>query len=192
VKLALIDSIQIKKLYLQKNKHMKFPKILLVFVLALSIVSCKKDDDSVEAFGFNQTNLEGSYRLNYFVSTEVETTNVNSVDIVTTTITTGDTFNLIVVFGSNGMTTANGTYRLTYMKDVAGTIVPIDPFTVDIDDEVSPYSVSSGASILTLDGSSYQVVSFNETGMTITLEEIETDSNGDTTVYNEELRFTRI
>ncbi len=171
---------------------MKFSKILLLLVIAVSIVSCKSDDDSVEVFAFNQTNLEGSYRLNYFVSTEVETTNVNTVDIVTTTVTTGDTFNLIVVFASNGMTTANGTYRETYMKDVAGQNVPIDPFTVDIDDEVNSYSVSSGASILTLDGTPYQVVSFNETGMTITLEEIETDSNGDTTVYNEELRFTRI
>ena len=171
---------------------MKTTKILLVFVLFLLIVSCKNDDDSVEVFTFNQTNLEGSYRLNYFVSTEVETTDVNSVDIVTTTVTTGDTFNFIVVFGADGMTTSNGTYRLTYTKDVAGTNVPVDPFTVDIDEEVSSYSVSSAASILTIEGTPYQVVSFSETEMIITLEEIDTSSNGDSIVYNEELRFTKI
>lgn len=170
---------------------MKLSKILVVLFIALSIVSCKSDDDNTETFGFNQTNIEGSYRLNYFVSTEVQTTNVNSIDIVTTTVTTGDTFNLTVVFGSNGMSTTNGSYRETYVRDVAGVNVPIDPFIVILDDEVHSYSVSSGASILTLSGDPYQVVSFNETGMTITREDIYTDSNGDTTVYTEEQRFTR-
>ena len=52
--------------------------------------------------------------------------------------------------------------------------------------------VSYATFLLTLDGDTYQVASFNETSMTLTLEEIDTQANGDTTVYNEELRFTKI
>ncbi len=173
---------------------MNISKTLVAFFAVISMISCKSDDDGddVVPFVFNQTNLVGTYAVNYFLSKEVETTDVNGVDIVTTTTTTGDTFSLQVNFDSDGEYTVDGLYRLTFVKDVAGQNVEIDPEIIDVDNEVNSYSVSAGALLLTLDGDIYSVTAFNETSMTITLDDITTEANGDTTVYNEELRFTKI
>ena len=175
----------------QKFKTMNISKILLVFVLALSIVSCKKDDDGVIPFQFNQANLEGTYEVTYAVSTEVETINVNGFDVVTTTTNTGDTFGVEYAFGSNNMYTVNGAFRVTETVELGGMSNTTTDIIV-IDNETYAFSVSSGSSLLTLDGDTYQVASFDETSMILTLEEIDTEANGDTTVYNEELRFTKI
>lgn len=180
-------------LYLQKktNKQMKISKILLVLFVAVSILSCKKDDGPA-AFEFNSTNIIGSYSLDYYRSSEVETVDFNGVDVVSSTIETGDTFDVDVVFASNGTSTADGVFRVTYDITVAGQNVPQDPEIVVINNEVSPYSVSAGALLLTIDGDTYQVSLFNETEMHISLEEITTQPNGDNVVYNEEIRFTRL
>lgn len=171
---------------------MNISKILLVFVIAISLVSCKKDDDGATAFVLNQTNLLGTYALNYAVTTDVETININGLDIVTTTTTTGDTFQMEVSFLENNTYVTDGAYRQMYTVVVAGQTVEDDSEIIVADNETANFTVSSGTSTLTLDGDTYEVTSFSETEMTITLEEIVTETNGDTTVYNEEFRFTKI
>ncbi len=171
---------------------MNISKILLVFVLALSIVSCKKEDDGVIPFVFNQTNLEGTYELNYYKSTETETIQFNGAEIVSVTTTTGDTFGINVTFLENRTYITDGAYREVFTTVVGGQTT-MEGSDIIVEDNITrSYSVSSGTSRLTLDGDIYEVPSFSETGMTITFENTETDSNGDTTVFNEEFRFTKI
>jgi len=171
---------------------MNISKFLLVLVLTLSIVSCKKNDDGPEPFLYNQTNLLGTYEMNYYVSTETETININGLDIVTTTTTTGDTFEIEVSFLENGTYVTDGAFRQMYTVVVAGQTVETDSEIIIVDNETENFSVSSGSNLLVLAGDNYMVSNFSETGMTLTLETIETNGNGDTTVFNEELRFNKI
>ncbi len=171
---------------------MKISKILLVLLAVLTIVSCKSDDDGPLPFLYNQANLLGVYEINYFLATETETTNVNGLDIVTVTTTTGDTFEIDVTFLQDGTYVSDGAFRQMYTVVVAGQTVESDSNIVIVDNEIENYTVISASNVLTLAGENYQVSDFSETGMTITLETIETDMNGDTFVLNEELRFNKI
>lgn len=170
---------------------MKLSKIFLVLVLTLTVISCKKkDDDGAVQFLLTNQNLAGSHALSFFASTEVETTNVNGLDIVTTTTTTGDTFQLDLIFDANGGFIADGEYRENFVVDVNGTVTFQDSEIFVFDNEAGTYSISQASSILVLNGDSFNVTLFNENELRITRNE-STNSGGDTYVLNEELRFTR-
>ncbi len=170
---------------------MKLSKIVLVLVLALSIVSCKKkDDDGITPFLLTNANIADSHALTYYMSTLVETTNFNGLDIVSTTATVGDTFQLDYIFDENGGLIMDGAYRSSYTVDVNGTITMQDSEILVFDNLAGAYSIASSSSILVINNKSYEVTLFNETELRITREEI-TNSGGDTTVFNEEYRFTR-
>ncbi|GHC45377.1 hypothetical protein [Ulvibacter litoralis] len=169
---------------------MKLSKIVAVLFVALSIVSCKSDDDGANEFVYNKANLEGTYSLNYFVSTEVETTIINGYEVATTTTSTGDTFQVDFIFSENGTYTVDGEFRETYTVVVNGETTEEDSQIIVISNETAGYSVSASTSLLILDGETYQVTVFNENELQLRLEEA-SSSNGDTYLYTEELRFTR-
>jgi hypothetical protein len=171
---------------------MRSTRILLIFLLATSLLSCKKDDDgNVTAFLLSNENLSGIYELIFFQSTLVETTNVNGLDIVSTTTNTGDTFEVDYTFTENGRYSAEGLFRIVFTVVVNGETTQEDAFIETISIQNASYSVTSSSSILVLDEKTYEVILFNESEFRITLEEIRTFSNGDTEMYNEELRFVR-
>ncbi len=169
---------------------MKLNKLMFLFVLAAVAMGCSKDDDGTPPYNYNKENLTGTYNLIYLESKEVETVNVNGFDVVTTTTQVGDTFNVPVVFASDNTVTANGTYRVTETTS-QGNQSNTETYIIDLDHEVSGYSVNAATTQLTIDGSTYMVHDFNPTGFRITLSETTTEPNGDHTVYTEEMRFSK-
>ena len=171
---------------------MKTLKTLLFLVLMTTILaSCKKDDNGVTEFVLNNENLSGIYELTFFRSTTVETTNINGLDIVSTITNTGDTFEVDYTFTPNGSYSAEGLYRIVFTTVVNGELTEEDAFIVTVNIQNGSYSTTSSSAILVLDGADYEVSFFSESELRITLEEIRTFPNGDTEVYNEELRFIR-
>jgi len=168
---------------------MKLSKLIFLFVLSIAAISCSSDDDN-NSYDYNTDNLVGTYELTYLKSKEVETVDVNGFDVVTTTTATGDTFDVSVVFAPNNTTTTNGTYRITETV-TQGNQTTTDAYIVVINNETTGYSVNTATSELTIDGSTYKVSNFNATGFKINLSETITEPNGDSTVYTEELRFTK-
>jgi PBP1b-binding outer membrane lipoprotein LpoB len=169
---------------------MKFTKLILLFVLTIAAVGCSSDDDNNDTYDYNKDNLTGTYKLTYFQTKEVETVNVNGFDVVTTTTAVGDTFNFNVVFATNNTVTADGTYRITETI-VQGSQSNTDTYIIDVDNEVTGYSVNAATAELTLDGDTYKVSNFSPTGFTITLAETFVEPNGDSSVFNSELRFSK-
>ena len=171
---------------------MKLTKLILLFVLAVATVGCNKDDDDngPAPYEYNKDNLTGTYKLIFFESQEVETVNVSGFDVITTTTAVGDTFNVNVVYASNNTVTVDGTYRITETI-TQGSQSNTDTYIVDVDNEISGYSVNAATTELTIDGSTYKVTNFSPTGFQINLSETTTEPNGDNTVYTEELRFTK-
>ena len=170
---------------------MNISKILLVFILALSIVSCSSDDDNATSFEFNQANIVGVYGVTYLVSTSVETTDVNGLDIVTVTTITGDTFDIDFTFAENGTVLIDGAFRETFKTVVEGQTVLEDSEIIIIDNETSNYTVTEATKVIVIAEDNYKVTAFNQNGMTLTLEETTIETNGDSYVYNEELRLIR-
>ncbi len=168
---------------------MKLTKLIFLFVLSIAAISCSKDDDN-DTYDYNKDNLTGTYKITFFESREVETVNVSGFDVVTTTTSTGDTFNISAVFASNNTLTVDGTYRITETV-TQGSQSSTETYIVDLDNETSGYSVNAATAELTIDGSTYKVSNFSPTGFKINLSETTTQPNGDNTVYTEELRFTK-
>ncbi|CAM3327809.1 hypothetical protein [Aequorivita lipolytica] len=170
---------------------MKFAKLIFLFVLTIAAIGCSKDDDNGPApYEYTKDNLTGTYKITFFESREVETVNVSGFDVVTTTSSIGDTFNVSSVFASNNTVTIDGTYRITETV-TQGSQSNTETYIVDIDNETSGYSANAATAELTIDGSTYKVSNFNPTGFTISLSETTTEPNGDNSVYTEELRFTK-
>ena len=170
---------------------MKITKLIFLFAILFATVSCNKDDDNAPAvYEFNKANLTGTYALKFFESKEIETVRVSGFDVVTTTVSIGDTFNVSTIFAADNTVTSNGTYRISETV-TQGNQTNSDAYIVVLSNEVTGYSVNSAALELTIDGSTYKVSDFSPLGFTIKLSKTTTESNGDSSVYNEELRFTK-
>lgn len=169
---------------------MKLAKLIFLFTLAIAAVGCNKDDDGTDTYDYNKDNLTGTYKVTFFESKEVETVDVNGFDVVTTTTSTGDTFDVTAVFAANNTVTTNGTYRITETV-TQGSQSDTDAYIVVLNNETVGYSVNSATTELTIDGSTYKVSNFSATGFKINLSETTTLPNGDSTVYTEEMRFTK-
>jgi len=168
---------------------MKLLKPLFVLLLIVSLFSCKSDDDNNQ-FLLNNANLSGSYAVTLLNSTELQTTNVNGVDFVTTTTTVGETFQIEIVFFENGNYIVDGLYVEDYRRDVEGEVVEEYTEIIDIDYEEGTYSTNNSSMELVLDGETYEVTLFNGNEIRVTLEEIWVDG-GDDFVYTEEIRMVR-
>ncbi len=168
----------------------KLNTLLILAMVALSVVSCKSDDDGDTTLEFNNANLAGVYNLTFYQATEVETVNVNGLDVVSTTTLDGETFQMQFTFAESGNVTVDGQYVLNYKLVVNGETQEEDTEIVDADDEVSTYSTTATPQLLTVGGDTYEVTLFNSNEVRLKLEETEV-SNGVTTVYEEELRMTK-
>ncbi len=171
---------------------MKITKLIMLFVLTLAAVGCNKDDDDngPAAYDYNKDNLTGTYKLVFLETEEVETIDVNGFDVITTTTSVGDTFNVTLVFASNNTVSIDGNYRITETV-TQGNQTNTSTYIVDIDNETSGFSVNAATAELTIDGSTYKVSNFTPTGFQVNLTETTTEPNGDSTVYTEEMHFTK-
>lgn len=166
---------------------MKLIKSFIIFVMVLSVAACSKDDSS--KYHYNKNNLTGTYSLNYLKSKEVKTVKIDGFDVVTTTELTGDTFSVTYSFSSDNSLTKNGTYRIVEKK-TQNNQTQESSYIVVLDNEVESYSVQESAKLLTINGVSYEVVNFNETGFRLKRSET-TEVEGVVVEFEEELRFEK-
>ncbi|QAA82003.1 hypothetical protein EI546_09830 [Aequorivita sp. H23M31] len=164
---------------------MKLIKIISVLLVALLAFSCSSNDDGVEIYKFNKDNLTGTYNITAFKSKKVKQAKVEGFDITTTTVSTGDTFNMTANFDSNNVVTFNGSYRvLEVITQNDGRME--NAYIIVRDNETSPYTVNTTTNELTIEGRKFKVNNFSATGFKLNLEETTVEENGDTTVYTEE------
>lgn len=168
---------------------MKILKPILLLVILVSFVSCNNDDDNND-YLLNNENLAGTYNVTMLNSREVQTTDVNGVDIITTTTTSGNTFQLEIVFFDNGNYVVDGLYVEEYRMDVQGEVLEEDTEIIDIDFSEGTYATNNTSMELVMDGDTYEVTLFNQNELRVTLEDIWVE-NGDDFVYTEEIRMVR-
>jgi len=168
---------------------MNLIKSIFAIILVVSLVSCSSDDNNNQYLLTNE-NLAGTYNVTLLETKEVQTTNVNGVDIITTTTTTGSTFQLEIIFSGNGNVLTDGEYLNSFRVDVAGQVVEENTEIIVINSEQTNYVTNDALMTLVLDGEVYDVTLFNSTEIRLYLEDVFTD-NGDNFVYTEEIRMVR-
>lgn len=166
---------------------MKTLRILFGFILIAAVVSCSSDD-SVR-YEYNKNNLTGTYSLKQLESKRVRTVKVDGFDVVTTTTLKGDTFNATFSFSSDNSLTKDGTYRIVETR-TQNNQTQDTTYIVVLDNEQVNYSVQDTERLLTIEGVSYDVENFNETGFRLKRKESRVE--GDATIeFEEELRFEK-
>ena len=123
-------------------------------------------------------------------TTEIQTTNVNGLDIVTEKTRVGDIFQLTYTFSENGTFVLDGEYLVNYSVVVAGEIITEDTEIIVIDNGIGSYTTNDSTMILVFDDKIYSVTLFNQNDLRITTEDIY-EENGDEFVYTSEIRMTR-
>ncbi len=169
---------------------MKLTKLFSILLIAVVSFSCSKSDDSSDAYQFNKDNLTGTYSLNSFKSKEIKTIKVEGFDVVTTIVSTGDTFDMMYKFDSNNVLTKDGTYRVTEVKTLGGETSQ-ETYIIDLDGETESYSVNANTTELTIKDITYQVSNFSRTGFKISYEYVTVEENGNKVEYNEEWVFKK-
>ena len=169
---------------------MKILKNLFALIILVSFASCNSDDDNNQ-FLLTNANLSGTYEVTLLNTTEIQTTDVNGVDFLTTTTTIGHTFQLEIVFFDNGNYIIDGLYVEDYRMDVDGDVQEEDTEIIDIDYVEGVYSTNDSSMELVLDGETYEVTLFNENEIRFTFEEMWVEE-GDDFVYTEEIRLVRL
>jgi hypothetical protein len=174
---------------------MKFSKILLLLVIAVSIVSCKSDDDGAVPFNLSNANIAGTHDLTYFTASQVITGTVGGSPVTITSNTTADTYLAQVTFTEAGTYTLSGQFRtITTFSD--GRPQELD--IIVLDNNTGTYQLNEAAQTLVLidqggslsDSDINTVTLFNETELRITFGETYIE-DGDEYVEMQELRFVR-
>jgi hypothetical protein len=166
----------------------------LLLVIAVSIVSCKSDDDGVVAFTLSNTNIAGTHALNFFLVNLDQSLEFNGIPVTSNTSIVGDTFQVTAVFGDNGTYTISGQYRIVATVTVGG-ISETDTEIIVLDDS-GTYQINTTDQTITMSGLNelgdgvFDVELFNETEfrLTQTISETTPDITSTTTT---ELRFVR-
>lgn len=173
---------------------MKFSKILLLLVIAVSIVSCKSDDDGAVAFTLSNTNIAGTHALNFFLVNIDQSLEFNGIPVTSNTSVVGDTFQVTAVFGDDGTYTISGQYRIVATVTVGG-ISETDTEIIVLD-ESGAYQINTTDQTITMsslnelgDGT-FDVELFNETEFRLTQTISETTPDITSTATSE-LRFVR-
>lgn len=168
---------------------MKLTKIFSALLLVLVTFGCSKDDNT-ESYDYSKDNLVGTYSLTAFTGKKIETVKVNGFDVVTTTVSTGDTFDVTYKFDATNTLTTDGTFRLLEVKTQSGQTNESATIVV-LNEETIGYSVNEVAANLTIGTTTYKVRDFSTTGFKINLEKTDVEPNGDSTVYTEEWTFKK-
>ncbi|ARN78776.1 hypothetical protein BST97_12665 [Nonlabens spongiae] len=176
---------------------MKNFKIALIALFAVVISSCSDDDGP--GFEFNQENIAGTYTLTFFESNEtiVETLQATGNQVTTTVDIEGDTFSgTRFNLNDNGTYSISGNIRITETSQTGSDPVEVeDPVIIPIDDS-GTYSINTTARTLTLTstgegGLVYDVDRFSESGFRIRSQEVETDTDFESTTVTE-IRLERV
>ncbi len=167
---------------------MKITKMLVIMFLAVAAVSCNKDDDGPEPFVLSNANLAGTYKISSLNASSTSTTNVSGATVTVATATVvGDTFQVNIVFNTNGTYTAIGNYRITSTITPTGSdpIVETEILTVD---SSGSYSVNATTQKITMTPSddsfvdgTFEVTLFNQSNVNLAQEDVSVEGGITTT-----------
>jgi len=159
---------------------MKIFKFTLIAFITTTILSCSDNSNDPELDLTNES-LAGSYNitiLNIDIESSAEVAGV-PVTISNTTID-GDTFQVDVVFNTNGTYTAGGQYRVTSTVTPVAT-PPVTNTEIIVFDDSGSYSINSDESTITfmiqdqaLLSGTFNVSDFNENSISLTQQVEET------------------
>lgn len=177
---------------------MKATKFLLIFILALSVISCNKNDDDgdTNSFLLNAANLAGTHALTFFTVDINETTEINGIPVSSTITAVGSTFQVEIIFLEDGTYTIEGQYLVTTTVTVAGQSETETQIIVL--NEGGTYSINANEETIFISGSggelgsgTFDITLFNETDFRFTQTQIIT-GNGITGDIVSEYRFERL
>jgi len=158
---------------------MKLLKNLVVLVMIFSLSACSSDEDS-DQYELNNTNLSaGSFDINYLSFDDIETVNVNGLDIVTEISGTGETFQFTITFFEDGTYISDGQYVVNETTTVAGQITEQDTYIEDVDNEQGTYVANNDAMQLVIDDDVFDVILFNANELRISLNNMYTEEGVD-------------
>lgn len=178
---------------------MKISRILLVLIVTVSVLSCKKSDDDTgpAAYTLSTANFVDTYSMNFLKIIAAETiTFSNGSTSTSTTTTVGSVFQDV-----NYTFNANGTYTATGLYNTQKTVVQADGTVVEgstmIENAMGngTYNLNVASKVLILTDqdnnvSVYEIMLYSETEMRLIGEGEVTVGNSYTTI-NTDVRFTR-
>ena len=176
---------------------MKIFKLTLIAFITTTILSCSDNSNDPELDLTNES-LAGSYNitiLNIDIESSAEVAGV-PVTISNTTID-GDTFQVDVVFNTNGTYTAGGQYRVTSTVTPVAT-APVTNTEIIVFDDSGSYSINSDESTITfmiqdqaLLSGTFNVSDFNENSISLT-QQVEETIGDITSLINMNISLERI
>jgi len=176
---------------------MKIFKFTLIAFITTTILSCSDNSNDPELDLTNES-LAGSYNitiLNIDIESSAEVAGV-PVTISNTTID-GDTFQVDVVFNTNGTYTAGGQYRVTPTVTPVAT-PPVTNTEIIVFDDSGSYSINSDESTITfmiqdqaLLSGTFNVSDFNENSISLT-QQVEETIGDITSLINMNISLERI
>ena len=161
---------------------MKILKLMMIALLAVTAVSCSGDDDNGPAAReYNQANLVGVYAITAFEFEATEVEDVNGIDVTSTIVGVGDTFqNAQFEFTAAGTVIQSGLFRLVTSITV-GAQTQTENEIIELD-ETGTYTVfeSTNGLALSIDGDIINgtVIEFTDDRMVFEALESEVDSDG--------------
>jgi hypothetical protein len=192
--------ILLKRTYICKknNTQMKISKILLVLFVAVSVLSCKKDDggDAV-VYTLSSTNFADIYSLNFLEIRVSETvTFSNGTTSTSTTTTVGSVFqDAKFTMDADGTYTTEGLFNTVQTVVLADGTTVVDPIIIENAMGSGTYNLNVASNILILtdennDVTIYEITLYSETEMRLFSESEFTLGNSAITSTSE-LRFSR-
>lgn len=177
---------------------MKSAKYLLIFILALSVLSCNKNDDDggTTTFLLSAENLAGTHALTFLTVDIEETQEINGIPVTSTITAVGSTFQVEMIFRADGTYSIEGQYLLTTTVTVAGQtetdteIIVLDEggtYSLDANDQTIFVSGSGGE----LGSGTFDITVFNETDFRFVQTQVIT-ANGISGDIISEYRFERL
>jgi hypothetical protein len=187
----------IYQLYLKKIAPMKIFKFTLIALITTAILSCS--DNSYESeLELTNESLAGNHNitiLNIDIESSAEVAGV-PVTISNTTID-GDTFQVDVVFNTNGTYTAGGQYRVTSTVTPVAT-APVTNTEIIVFNDSGSYSVNSDENTITfmiqdqaLLSGTFNVTDFNENSISLS-QQVEETVGEITSLINMNISLERI
>ena len=200
---------------------MNISKFLVLFFVAISIASCKKDDgpdQTIDTDGdgivdvndlcpnevgtavdngcyfLTNVNIAGTHDFEFYAANKVTSGTVGGTTFTVEDVIAADSYQASISFTEAGAFTLTGEFRI-----ITTTTGSVDPpiIRIVVLDESGTYQLNDGAKILTFAGSGvyadgiYNVTMFDQDELNFTKEENTTDTNGDPVVKMEAFRFTR-
>ena len=187
----------IYQLYLKKIAPMKIFKLTLIAFITTTILSCSDNSNEPELDLTNES-LAGNYNIT-ILSIDIESSaEVAGVPVtISNTTIDGDTFQVDVVFNTNGTYTAGGQYRVTSTVTPVAK-APVTNTEIIVFNNSGSYSINTDENTITfmvqdqaLLSGTFNVADFNENSISLA-QQVEETVGDITSLINMNISLERI